>query len=139
MGLNRAARYWYYPGWHEPGTVLELLIGAEAWGSLPADLQRMVEAAAAETGAWMLSQMEVRNAAALKELRSQGNVEVLEFPAEVLAELQRLTRAVLRAQAEDNPQFGRVYAAFERFRADLDDWDRISEGSYRRHLKNDRR
>ena len=31
LGLNRAAKYYYFPGWHEPGTEFELMINSHAW------------------------------------------------------------------------------------------------------------
>ena len=43
LGLYQAAQYYYYPGWHEPGTTLELIVNTQAWKSLPTDLQRIVE------------------------------------------------------------------------------------------------
>ena len=46
FGLHEAASFYYYPGWQEPGAGLELLINAEAWASLPEDLQAIVELAA---------------------------------------------------------------------------------------------
>ena len=56
MGFFRAAKYYYYPGWHEPGTAIELIINKLAFEQLPSDLQRIVEAAGARSNAWMLSE-----------------------------------------------------------------------------------
>jgi len=43
FGLHKAAKYYYYPGWQEPGPGLECMINKDAWDSLPADLQALVE------------------------------------------------------------------------------------------------
>ena len=43
FGLFRAAKYYYSPGWHEPGPTLECMINKEAFDALPADLQAIVE------------------------------------------------------------------------------------------------
>ena len=45
LGLHKAARYYYYPGWHEPGPMLELIVNKDAWQTLPDDLQAIVELA----------------------------------------------------------------------------------------------
>ena len=45
FGLFRAAKYYYYPGWHEPGTALEAVVNREAYEALPPDLQAIVEVA----------------------------------------------------------------------------------------------
>jgi len=57
LGLNRAARYYYYPGWHEPGTAFELIININNWRQLPEDLQRVVTVAAAASNQWIYTQM----------------------------------------------------------------------------------
>ena len=43
FGFHQAAKYYYYPGWHEPGPMLELLINIDAWNSLPNHLQVIIE------------------------------------------------------------------------------------------------
>ena len=45
FGLHKAAKYYYYPGWHEPGTTLEAIINLDAFNALPDDLQAIVKAA----------------------------------------------------------------------------------------------
>ncbi len=44
FGFHQIAKY-YYPGWHEPGPTLELIVNKDAYESLPADLQKMIEVA----------------------------------------------------------------------------------------------
>ncbi|MFQ5587105.1 MAG: TRAP transporter substrate-binding protein, partial [Thermodesulfobacteriota bacterium] len=46
MGFHKVARYYYYPGWHEPGTVLEVIINRGAFARLPKELQQVVRSAA---------------------------------------------------------------------------------------------
>ena len=42
MGFYQVAKYYYYPGWHEPGGVLEITINKEKFYQLPSDLQEIV-------------------------------------------------------------------------------------------------
>ena len=71
LGLYRAADYYYYPGWHEPSTTLELIINKSKWESLPADLQTIVEEVAISVGSWSRIIMEHYNTVALEELRQK--------------------------------------------------------------------
>lgn len=135
LGLNRAANYYYYPGWHEPGTVFELMINTAKWSLLPEDLQKIVETAAAATSEWIYAQMEYRNQQALIELKTKQNVQIREFPKEVLSELKRLTKETLDEEAAANPEFKRVYDAYETFRANYAGWDALSEESYQASLR----
>ena len=135
LGLNRAAKYYYYPGWHEPGTVFELMINNTKWSLLPEDLQKIVQTAAAANSEWIYAQMEFHNQQALKELRTKQNVQIIEFPKEVLSEFKRLTKETLDEEAAANAMFKQVYEAYESFRADYEDWDELSEESYQASLR----
>lgn len=134
LGLQRAAKYYYYPGWHEPGTELELIINQPAWDSLPEDLKKMVETAATANSLLMHSHFEELNLKALAELRQRG-VDIREFPADVLAELNQLSTRALDELAQQDPTFKRVYDSYQSFRAQAADWDNISEGAYRRAVE----
>ena len=135
LGLNRAASYYYYPGWHEPGTELELLVNIDAWDQLPTDLKSIVENAAQATSLWMFTTMEYENTKALAELRTKQNIEILEFPAEVLAELRRVATDVLEQEASGSPEFKRVYENYLQFREEYAKWTEISDDSYEKSLR----
>lgn len=130
MGLHRAAKYYYYPGWHEPGPVLELIINKKAWDSLPDDLKKAVEVAAAAGNVWMLSQFEAKNLEALQSLKKEHNVQVYPFPDEVIRELKRLTQVVLNEEAEKDAQFKKVLEAYRAFMVNNDGWSELSEAAY---------
>ncbi len=134
LGLNRAAKYYYYPGWHEPGTEFELIINANDWEQLPGDLQRIVETTAAAIGNRIYAQMEFHNQAALQELRQKDNVEVLEFPRDVLVKLKRITQETLDEEAAGDPEFKRVYEAYKTFSEKYADWNAMTDESYLRAL-----
>lgn len=132
LGLYRAAKYYYYPGWHEPGPVLELTVNAQAFARLPADLQKAIEVAASDTNQWMLNQFEARNMQALRRLKDEHGVRVLPFPDDVLAELHRLTGEVLDEEAAKDPAFKKVYENYRGFMTGHDEWGQLSEAAYQR-------
>jgi len=135
LGLYRAAKYYYYPGWHEPGPALELIINKKAWEELPQDLQLIVQTAAAASNLQMLSEFEANNFDALNTLTNKHKVQILEFPAEILSELHKLTLQTLNEEAEKDAVFKKVYAAYTTFSKNHDTWKTISETAYARALK----
>jgi len=135
LGLNRAAKYYYFPGWHEPGTEFELTINLNSWKQLPADLQKIIETTATAISELIYAQMEFQNQVALQELKQKKNVEVLEFPAEVLTELRKLTFETLEEEAAANEKFKRVYNAYKEFYLTYADWNAMTDESYQRALK----
>jgi len=112
-----------------------LMINSHAWAQLPEDLQLMVETAAAAVSQWIYAQMEFHNQAALQELHSKQNIEVLEFPPEVLAELKRLTKETLDDEASKNAKFKRVYDAYTGFSESYKEWSKMSDEAYQKALR----
>ena len=102
LGLHKAARYYYYPGWHEPGPMLELIVNKDAWETLPDDLKAIVELACQAINLDMQSEYNYGNAMALQQLMSDPNVEIRPFPDDVMALLRKLsTEAINELSAED--------------------------------------
>ncbi len=130
LGLYRAAKHYYYPGWHEPGTVLELTVNERAWNTLPADLQAIVSNAAQAENVRMLSEMEQKNISALAELQQRKDIQIHRFPDDVLQKLKTLTDETLQEEAAKDPKFKRVYDAYQTFRQQNDAWSDISENAY---------
>jgi TRAP-type mannitol/chloroaromatic compound transport system substrate-binding protein len=132
LGLQNTARYYYYPGWQEPCTIIEYGFNTKAYDALPVDLQRTLDHAVTATQPHGLMEYEDKNAIALEKLRTEfkGKVEVIQLPASVLAELKKLAAEVVKEESERSPMARRVHASFTRFRAHLAGWSRISEGAY---------
>jgi TRAP-type mannitol/chloroaromatic compound transport system substrate-binding protein len=135
LGLYRAAKYYYYPGWHEPGPVLELNVNAKAWASLTPDLQKAIETASAAANTWWLAQFEAKNLEALAKLKNDHNVQIYKFPDEVLAELHKLSKVVLEEESAKDADFKRINEAYQTFATNNDGWNELSEAAYAKARK----
>lgn len=127
FGLHKAAEYYYYPGWQEPGPVLECIVNQQAFESLPEDLQEIVRLACSATNDQMTAEFVARNAQSLQQLRAEGEVEILPFPDEVLLGLQRISTEVIEEVVARDEKAARIYASFSSFRDSVSDWTNISE------------
>jgi len=132
MGFYKAAKYYYWPGWHEPGTALEIIVGKKAWDSLPKDLQAIVKSAAYRSNIWMLSEFESKNNAALEELVNKHHVKVKMFPEAVLKDLKKLSKEVLDDLAAKDPMSKKVYEHFLKFQKNKNAWDALTEEQYQK-------
>jgi TRAP-type mannitol/chloroaromatic compound transport system substrate-binding protein len=132
LGLHNTARYYYYPGWHEPGTTNEFTFNRKAYEALPVDLRRTLDHAAATASVYGLTDYHTMNATALERLKTEfkGKVEVLSFPAPVLRDLRKLAAEVLKEESEKTPMARKVYASFTKFQALVGPWDHVAEGAY---------
>ena len=132
LGLHNTARYYYYPGWHEPGTVSEFSFNKKAYEALPVDLRRTLDHAAAAVQVYGLTDYHAKNAIALERLKTEfkGKVEVLRLPGPVLRDLKKLATEVVRAESEKTPMARKVHASFTKFQALVGPWDHVAEGAY---------
>ena len=131
-GLHEVARYYYYPGWHEPSGVLECLVGARAFESLSPHLQNVIAAACREEADYVIGEFAARNQQALEVLTQEHGVELRRFPDEVLAALRAHTRTVMEQLAASDPGIARVYGSYRAYAESMAPWHEISEGFYSR-------
>jgi len=137
LGLHNAARYYYYPGWHEPGTTGEFVFNKKSYDALPVDYRRMLDYAAASIHTFEWQEYEAKNSIGLEKLRTdfKAKVEVLQFPTDVLSDLKKLAVDVVREESEKSPMAKKVYASVEAFRKRISDWAEVSEAAYHRFLR----
>ena len=132
FGFHQVAKYYYYPGWHEPGPILELIVNKDAYTSLPKDLQAIVEGAARAVNQDMLDEYTARNNSALVELVETHGVDVRKLPDDVVAELRRLSAEVVEELAEDTEISRRIAESVKAFQKQAMTYHEISEEAYYR-------
>lgn len=130
LGLQKAAKYYYMTGWHEPTNVTELLINKKAWDSLPKDLQAIVRAAAQACNNESLAWCEAVNADALKDLVENQGVIAQPLPDDIVAKLKEVTADTLEALAKADPATRKVHDAFMAFREKHASWAAVSEKTF---------
>ncbi|MCP4347032.1 MAG: twin-arginine translocation signal domain-containing protein [Desulfobacterales bacterium] len=130
MGFYKAAKYYYYPGWHEPGTCLEVMFNKKAYDSLPKDLQAILDAVAMETNLWSLSEFEAGNGAALQELINKHKVQLVRFPDKLLDDLRKLAKETMEEEAAKDAMSRKVHEAFKKFKKQVGIWGSVSENAY---------
>jgi len=127
FGLHKAAQYYYYPGWQEPGSALEMIINQAAFDSLPEDLREIVLTCASATNDRMAAEFTARNAEALQTLVRDHGVQVRRYPEDVIRELQRLSAEVLEETARTDAMFRRVLDSLTAFRQTMTPYINIAE------------
>lgn len=122
MGFHKIAKYYYYPGWHESGTSLELIVNKEAFEALPKNLQVIIETAAFRLNQWMMAEGEDKNSAYLKILIEQEGVDVRPFPDDVLKALKLESQKVIEKLVQSDADCKKVYESFQAFKQQNKPW-----------------
>ncbi len=126
LGLHKAAKYYYPPGWQEPSVLFELDINIKAWETLPADLKAIVRAAARDVNGDMLDDYNAKNMEALEQLKADG-VEVRRLPDEVLARLKEVAGEVVEASAAADPAAAKVWEHQKAYLQRLYDYAEVAD------------
>ena len=130
FGLYKAAKYYYYPGWHEPGSTLEALINEKALQALPEDLQQIVLNACLVANQDMLSDFMAKNFQALTVLKEQHHVDIRKLPDDVLAQLKIFSEEVVKESAGEDTLSLEIYHSYKNFQQQIKAWTQLSELTY---------
>lgn len=132
LGLHKVAKYYYFPGWHEPGPVLELMINKAAFEKLPKDLQQIVRTAAAELDREMYAEWLAQDMLHLEKIRTETKVEIKSFPEDVLKSLKTAAQAVKEEVAGTSDLARRIYESHNKHQASFDALMEVTERAYSR-------
>ena len=130
LGLMEVGEYYYYPGWHEPGAMLETIVNAEALAALPADLQAIVTVAARATNTDMLDDFTANNSESLQILLREFDTEVLPLPDDVMDALYESSQVAIQALVDSDPMAKKIAASYFDFAQKVRTYHEISERGY---------
>ncbi|MCE2998292.1 MAG: TRAP transporter substrate-binding protein [Betaproteobacteria bacterium] len=129
LGLQKVAKFYYYPGWWEGGPQLSTIVNIKQWESLPKAYRSVFESACAEANVSMLAHYDAKNPEALKKLVA-GGAQLRQFPKPIMEAAHKAAFEIYDEMAAKSAHFKRIYAQWLRFRADQFLWFRVAEMSY---------
>ncbi len=127
FGFYKAAKYYYYPGWQEPGTTLETIINQQAMNELPQELQDIVRNACLVANADMLAEFSLKNSEALKILVEEHGVQVKRLPEDVLEKFKEISDELVAEQGDHDELSKRIYLSYLNFKKNSIEWRKISQ------------
>jgi TRAP-type mannitol/chloroaromatic compound transport system substrate-binding protein len=128
LGFYKVAKFYYYPGWWEPGPVLSFYVNKEQWGKLPKAYQSAFEAAAAEATITMLAAYDAKNPQAIQRLVQNGT-QLRRYPDDLLKEAYDTAQKIFAEESEKNPDFKKLYDSMRAFQQISDIWAGLPEGT----------
>ncbi len=129
-GLHKVCKYYYYPGWHEPGTCLEAFVNLKNWNQLDNNLKKLVEACCAKSNSMIASEFFVRNSFAIKKLRDEYNVNFKKYSKELLQKLKKQSDEVSNNLADQDSDGKKIFENIIKYREMFMFWSDYSEKSF---------
>jgi TRAP-type mannitol/chloroaromatic compound transport system substrate-binding protein len=133
LGLHKAAKYYYYPGWWEGGAMLHVQVNRAKWNDLPTAYQAVMASAASEAAAFIVGRYDAQNPQALKRLVAAGT-QLRPFSEATMDVCYRAAQDVYAEISAKNEDFKKVWEAIRAFRLDQYLWLQLADSSYDNYM-----
>ena len=125
LGFHKVAQHYYFPGWHQPASILELIVNKEVWDSMVPEQRAYLETACNANIVWSMTRGLAIQGEAIRYLEEQG-VTLHRWSPEMLERFRELSLEVIAEAAAEDADFARVLASQEAFRAEYARWASIA-------------
>jgi len=125
-----AAKYYYYPGMHEPGSMLSVGMNKKWWDGLSKSDQMTIEAAASWENDTMMAEFNAKNGAALAKLVTEQGVKLREFSDDIYDAFGEASAEVYAETRKHSKLAARIHDSFAKARTDIGSWMKISDQAY---------
>ncbi len=130
FGFYKVAKYYSWPGFHEPGSTLALGINLDVWNEFSKADKVMIETACKAEDNYSLAEYNMLNGRSLKQLIEKHDVQLMRMPDEALAKIGEISGQVLREAAAESTEVNDIYQSFMAARGEVSEWSRISDQAY---------
>jgi len=130
LKLHEAAAYYYYPGWWDPGSSVEIFINLDEWNGLPGQYREALKTAAVEANLRVMARYDSRNPAALQRLVDDAGVTLLPFPDDVMKAAEESALELFAETAAGDAEFASIFKQWSDFRDAIQSWHGLAERGY---------
>jgi len=122
FGFYQVAKFYYFPGWHQQATFIDLYIHKKKWDSLSDQHKAIIEQACGDLMRDTIAEGEATQFKAMREMQDKHGVQIKRWPPEIMAAIEKAWNEVLAEELAANPNFRKVYESYSKFRADYAIW-----------------
>ncbi|MEM6463104.1 MAG: TRAP transporter substrate-binding protein [Pseudomonadota bacterium] len=126
LGLNRVAKYYYYPGWWEGGVALMNLINLEKWEALPTSYQAAIRSASALANARLTARYDTLNPPTLNALIQYGTV-LRPYSHDIMTACFNAAEETYAEISAENADFKTLHESYMGYRREAYLWFQMSE------------
>ncbi|MEL6594414.1 MAG: TRAP transporter substrate-binding protein [Pseudomonadota bacterium] len=122
LGFHNIAKFNYFPGWHQPATMFELLVNKDRWNDLDERSQKQIEVACLANVTTNLAEGEATNFAAMVDNVENNGVTIKQWPQEMLDTFESTWSEVAEELAAEDAFFAEVWADLSEYREGYKTW-----------------
>lgn len=125
LGLHKMAGHYYFPGWHQPVTMFELMVNRDKWDALPSQTKAQIETVCGDNIRYGLAEGAAIQFAALKKIYAEG-AKIHRWPAAFLETLETAWAEVAAESSASDETFREVWNSLTAFRRDYTIWRELA-------------
>jgi TRAP-type mannitol/chloroaromatic compound transport system substrate-binding protein len=122
MGFYKIAKYNYFPGWHQPSTINEVLINKTTWDKLSKAHQTLIEMVCMAAMTYSIAHSEGAQGKVIKENKEKHGVENIYWSKDMLDLFNKTWLEVAEEEAAKDAFFKKVWLDLKAFRAEYKSW-----------------
>ncbi len=130
LKFYEAAKYYYYPGMHEPASQLSFGMNKAWWDGLSDGEKRLIEHACATENNYMMAEYNANNSTFLARLLNEHGVELRRFNEETYDAFGEAAQEVFEEARGHSDLAARIHDSFIAARKDVGGWMNLSDGPY---------
>ena len=130
MKFYEAAKFYYYPGMHEPAAQLSIGMNKKFWDGLSKSDQLIIKAAAEMENSIMMSEYNAKNGAALAKLIAEQGVKLRSFSDDIYDSFGDAAAEVFEEVQQHSPLAKKIHQSFLKSRNEVGAWAKISDQAY---------
>jgi TRAP-type mannitol/chloroaromatic compound transport system substrate-binding protein len=130
LKFYEAAKFYYYPGMHEPGTIVSLGVNKSWWDGLPKADQLVIDAAATVLHENMYSEYNAKNGEFLAKLVNEQGVQLRKFSDDVADAFGEAAEEVFAETREHSDLSRRIDDSYRQALRTVGSWLTIADGEY---------
>ena len=130
FGFYRIAKYYYYPGFHEPGTSTSCGFNKKVWDGFSSEEKSIMQVCMQAENNQAYAEFNARNMDALDALINKHKVEMRRFSDSSIAAINKAAAEVVAEAGASSPMAKKVYASYSKFRKQSKGWTNIAERGY---------
>ncbi len=122
FGFYQVAKYYYFPGWHQPSSILGLFINMDLWNGLSDQHQAILEVTCGDMVRHVLARGEAMQSPAMRRMQNEHSVKIKYWPPEFLEAYEKAWQEVITEESQNNANFKKIYASYSKFREEFKLW-----------------
>ena len=122
FAFYQVAKYYYFPGWHQPSSILDLFVNMDVWNGLSDQHQAILEVTCGDMVRDILAEGEATQWPAMQRMRDKHGVKIMYWGPEFLAAFEKAWQEVVAEESAANPNFKKVYASYSEYRKNFALW-----------------